>query len=250
MARAAADLPLAWPAWRHADVLGASRTSPLGLAAGQKGEREAFMVSVADAVRAAKKVGCSRIILEPGVVALSGEDGDTDLLDPSVGWTPDRAKAQFARRKTALNKALDQACRNLFDLLRTWDDVTFCLTPGRHVASIGDLSGLQALFEDRRDPRLAYWHDAAIAARRAELLGEDQGAWLEENAKVMQGMTLGDSADGQGYLPPGAGAVDHGLLSSYVPRTTGPLPVVLELQPAVDSAELAGAIAFLDKFDL
>ena len=60
------------------------------------------------------------------------------------------------------------------------------------------------------------------------------------------GMTLGDGSSSGVYLPPGAGGVDYGLLATYVPRTGNALPVVLELDVAIPSGELAGIIAMAD----
>jgi hypothetical protein len=44
--------------------------------------------------------------------------------------------------------------------------------------------------------------------------------------------------------------VDYPLLASYLRRPQGDLPACLELDPAVDRAELPGVHAFLDKFGL
>lgn len=249
MRAAADDLPVRWPAWRREDIFDSRRLPPLGLAS-PPGEASAYLRQVADAVRCARTLGSACVVLEAGLVPIRGEEGDTDLLDATVGWKADTAEAQHARRVVARDQALDRVCRNLFELLRTFDDMTFCLVASRHATGVADPSGLQAVFEDLGHPRLGYWHEAAVVARRAELLGEDQGGWLEPFANLMRGITLGDCADGRGYLPPGAGAVDHGLLSSYVPRSSGVMAAVIELDPAVDPAELAGAVAFLDKIDL
>ena len=112
---------------------------------------------------------------------------------------------------------------------------------GEHLKSVRTSLGLEAA-EDILD--------AAIAARRKELLLDDQGAWMEAFGTKLAGMTLADSADGQLYLPPGAGSVDFGLIANYRQRTGKPTPVVVELDPSVDAREIPGVHAFLTKWGL
>ena len=214
------------------------------------GERDTYFATVRDAVDTAGQLGCSTVILESGVVPLSGEAGPTDIGDDTIDWTRDKAAAQLARRAVQLDRALDKVCRNLFDLLKVSEDVTFCLTCSRHIASVADPKGLKAVFDDLRSPRLGYWHDAALVERRGQLLPEEPGNWLQEMSKHLRGMTLGDVSEGCLYRPPGAGGVDYGLLASYVLRSGNPMPAVLELDPAMDPAEIPGVHAFLNKFGL
>ena len=63
-------------------------------------------------------------------------------------------------------------------------------------------------------------------------------------------MTLGDTSAGRMYLPPGAGGVDYPLLGAYRLRSSGAMLAVIELDPGVDSGELPGVSAYLDKFGL
>ena len=149
-----------------------------------------------------------------------------------------------------MHDSLDAACRSLHRLCKQFEDIDFCLTGSRHIWSLGDPVALEAIFEDLPRRRLGYWHDAAVAARRQELLGEEQGQALESFSKVLCGMSLADIGGGEVYLPPGAGGVDYPLLRSYVLRAGRPLPGVVELDPGVDPGEIPGAHAFLDKFGL
>ena len=127
---------------------------------------------------------------------------------------------------------------------------SFGLTCTRHIWSLGDPAALEAVFEDLPRTRLGYWHDTAVAARRQELLGEEQGQALDKFSKLLCGISLGDSANGGVYLSPGTGGVDYPLLGSYVLRSGQPLPAAVELDPGVDPGEIPGAHAFLDKFGL
>ena len=244
------DLPARLPALRLAGILEVEPRPSSQLAAPREGERRTAEAAVEDAIQRARGLGCPLVILEPGIVAVGGERGPVDLGDLTHVWTSERAKAQLARRKPHLDQALDAACRSLHSLCKRFDDMRFALTCTRHVWSLGDPVALEAIFEDLPRRQLAYWHDAAVAARRWELLGEEQGRALEKFSKILCGISLGDSSEGGVYRTPGAGGVDYPLLGSYVLRSGQPLPAAVELDPAVDPGEIPGAHAFLDKFGL
>jgi sugar phosphate isomerase/epimerase len=245
------ELPARLPALRLAGILEVEPRPGSQLAAPNEGERQAGEAAVEDAIQLARRLGCPRLILDPGIVAVGGgERGPVDLGDLTFAWTSERATAQLARRKPYLDQALDAVCRSLHSLTRRFDDMAFALTCTRHVWSLGDPVALEAVFEDLPRARLGYWHDAAVAARRHELLGEEQGRALEKFSKLLCGISLGDSGNGRVYLAPGTGGVDYPLLGSYVLRSGHPLPAAVELDPAVDPGEIPGAHAFLDKFGL
>jgi hypothetical protein len=130
------------------------------------------------------------------------------------------------------------------------EDCEICLTPSRHVRGLGDPVGLAHVFEDLGSARLSYWHDAPLAARRQELLGTSQGQWLDDFCNRMSGMSLGDSSEGELYLPPGAGGVDYPLVAAYRRRFGQPIPAVVELDPSVEPSEISGVHAFLSKYGL
>lgn len=246
---AAADLPIDFPAVRAGSVF-AERSATAGLASPKDGERLAAVHAVQQAVALGRLLGCPTVVFEPGVVPLFGDIECEDLGDASYRWTPERAQALLARRKAARNAALDRACREVFALAKAFPDIDFCLTSGRSLRGVADRATLQDLFEDLGQLRLGYWHDAAVCARRQQVLGEDPGEWLETFGNRCRGFSLGDaSADGM-YLPPGSGGVDYGQLASYVRRSGAPLPVVLELDPSVPTGELAGMRSCLDKHGL
>ena len=243
-------LPARIAAVRVDGILDAEGTISAPLAATSAGERDAALVRIGDAVALAQSVGCTRVVLEPGVVRVFGEVGPVDLGDPGVGWTADRAAAQMARRNAQLAAALEAACRALHALCRRWPDITFCLTGSRHIMGLGEPRALATIYEDLRKLRLCYWHDAPIAARRQELLGLEQGEWLHPFVDRMAGISLGDANGGSLYLPPGAGRVDFPLLATYTRRFGKAIPAVLELDPGVEPGELKGVHAFLEKFGL
>lgn len=245
---AATDLPVTFAAVRVGSAL-ASRTPTAGLASANEGERWEAARAVEQAVGVARTLGSRLVILEPGLVPVSGEIEEDDLGEPSYRWTRERVTALLARRSVRRDVALDQACRSLHMLVRAYPEVTFCITSGRSIRSVADRAGLVDLFEDLRQLPLGYWHDPAIWARREEEIGEAPGEILETLGNRMMGMSLGDASRDGMYLPPGFGGVDYGLLASYVPREA-PLPAVLELDPSVSPRELGGILACLDKHGL
>ena len=248
--RALRALPATVVAVRIGSILTADDRPDAGLASSHAGERASAAAAVADAVRQAGELGAQRVVLEPGIVTVPGEPRATDLGDASAQWTPEAARTQLARRNAGLERALDASCRSLHALCRQFPETDFALTASRHVFGLGEAGSLEAIFEDLAGFRLSYWHDAPAEARRCELLGESPGRGLESFGNRISGMTLGDSADGQLYLPPGAGGVDYALVSAYRTRHAGRFPVVLELDPAVDPGEISGVLAFLSKFGL
>jgi sugar phosphate isomerase/epimerase len=249
LAEQASDLPVDFAAVRAGSVF-AERSATAGLALMKEGDRQAAVVAVQQAVATARIVGCPRVVIEPGVVPLLGEIECEDLGDASYQWTHERAHALLARRKAARNGDLDRVCRAIFAVARAFPDIQFCLTTGRSLRAVADRDSLGDLFEDLHQLNLGYWHDAAVCARREQILGEPQGEWLEMFGNRLWGMSLGDaSADGL-YLPPGSGGVDYGLLASYVRKSGAPTPVVLELDPSVSPSELSGMRSCLDKYGL
>jgi sugar phosphate isomerase/epimerase len=244
------DLPVRFPVVRVGSSL-AETSATAGLASAKEGERGAALQAVRQAVATAHVLGSRIVVLEPGVVPVFGEVEAEDLGDPGVRWTPERAQALLARRKVGRNGALDRACRELFGICRAFPDFHFCLTTGRSLRAVADLAGLQDIFEDLGSRvRLGYWHDAAVCARRQQVLGEAQGEWLETFGNRCAGFSLGDASSDGIYLPPGSGGVDYGLLASYVRRSGAPTPVVLDLDPAVPPSELSGIRSCLAKYGL
>lgn len=249
LAAGARELPVAFAAVRVGSVF-AERSATAGLASAQEGERQLAWQAVQHAVGIARTLGCPRVVLEPGVVPLFGEIEAEDLGEPNYQWTHERAQALLARRKVGRNAALDRACRAVHAIARAFPEMRFSLAAGRSLRGVADRSALQDLFEDLHQLELGYWHDAAVAARREQVLGEPQGEWLESFGNRLSGMALGDASPDGMYLPPGAGGVDYGLCRSYLPLAGAPKPVVLELDPAVSAGELPGMLACLDKHGL
>lgn len=243
------DFPVDFPAVRCSSIL-AERPDTAGLASARDGEQQLAFAAVAQAVDLARLVGARNVVLEPGLVAVFGEVEREDLGDPSYDWTPERAQALAARRRAALPAALDRVCRAVFALVRKFPDVTFCLTQSRSLLAVASVDALQLVFEDLDALRLGYWHDAGLAARREQVLGEAQGAWLEAFGSRCVGVSLGDARAEGLYLPPGAGVVDYSLLASYLRPQSRSLAATLELDPSVPSGELPGMRACLDKFGL
>lgn len=243
------ELPARITAIRVESILTAERRRDAPLASVNAGERALALQQIAEAAQLAAELGVRRLLLEPGIARVPGE-GSGDLADPAHPFTREQAKAQLARRNAVLTNALDASCRGLFEALRRHPELTFCLTGSRNLFGLGEPQALEAIFEDLGDPRLCYWHEAAVAAAREHLLGVPQGDWLERFRGRLAGVSVGDYAEGVLHLPPGAGAVDYPLLGAYRRRSETAFPVVLELDPSVPPSELPGMHAFLDKFGL
>lgn len=247
--RAAADLPVDFAVVRASNPL-AERSATYGLASSEAAERQAAVRVVGQAVASARQVGTPVVVLEPGAVPVFGAVEAEDLGDASQAWDLARAQPLLARRKVARNGALDRVCRVLYEIVKSFPDIEFCLTGSRSLLAVADLQGLLDIFEDLRQHKLGYWHDAAVCARREQVLGEAQGGWLELLGNRCRGFSLGDASPDGMYLPPGAGGVDYGLLASYVRRSGAPTPTVLELDLSVPPGELAGMRSCLDKHGL
>ncbi len=247
LAAAAADLPFRFGAVRASNPL-AERSATDSLAAAKEGDRHAAVRALHQAVAVARQVQCPVVVVDAGVVPVVGEVEAEDLGDPSREWTPPRVDALLARRRVGRNAALDRVCRELFQLVRGFPEIEFCLTQSRSLRAVADVAAVQDVFEDLAHVRLSYWHDAALCARREQVGLERQGEWLERFANRCRGMSLGDASPDGLYLPPGAGGVDYGMLAAYLPRGGAPLAAVVELDVAVPPAELPGIRSFLDKF--
>jgi sugar phosphate isomerase/epimerase len=246
---AAADLPVRVAAVRAGNPL-AEHSPTAGLCAAKDGERRAVRGAIEQAVVTARVLQCRVVVFDPGVVPVVGDVHAEDLGDPKHSWTEANVKALLARRNVGRNAALDRACREVFDLVKSFPEIHFCLTASRSVRGLADPGTLHDLFEDLANLRLGYWHDAALCARRSQVGIEPQGEWLDALANRLQGMSLGDGSPDGVYLPPGAGGVDYALLASYVPRSGTALPVVLDLDVGIAPGELPGIRSFLDKHGL
>jgi sugar phosphate isomerase/epimerase len=174
LAAAAGDLPFEFAAVRAGSGL-QTESATRGMASAKDGERQLAREAVRAAVATARTLGCPRVVLEPGAVPMTGEIEAEDLGDPGYRWTAERAQALLARRKVGRNAAVDRTCRELWGLARAFPDVEFSLTAGRSLRAVADLGGLADVFEDLKGLRLGYWHDAAVCARREQVLGEAQG---------------------------------------------------------------------------
>ena len=246
---AAADLPVTFSCVRAANPL-ADRSALSSLCSQSSGERVVAHRAVAEAVSTAATLGTDYVVLDLGVVGVQGEIEAEDVNEPNYEWSHERAQALVARRKVARNAFVDRACRELFAIIKAFPSMHFCVSQGRSLRSVLDLEAMQDIIEDLGGRRLGYWHDAGICARREQILGEEQGEWLEAFGNLLSGMTLGDASDEGLYLHPGSGGVDYGLCAAYVPRAGGPFPVALELDLSVAPGELPGIRSCLDKYGL
>jgi sugar phosphate isomerase/epimerase len=243
------DLPVRVAAVRVGSAM-AETSATAGLASAREPELATALAAIDAAVGIAMTLGCRTVLLEPGLVPVAGEIGAEDLADAAAALTAEKAAPLLARRKTALNAALDRVCRALFGVVRRYPDLQFALLASRSLRAVADRPALEAIFEDLSQLRLGYWHDAGVVGRRAEVLAETQGEWLEAFSHRCLGFMLADSsAEGIG-LPPGAGSVDYAMIGSYLRRTGKPLAGVVDLDPGVAPTEIPGLHSYLDKFGL
>lgn len=252
---AVSDLPFDIPA-AVAGARRAARPLEADLGSARGAERACARASLVDTARRAAGLGARILVFEPGHVPLSGGDEVMfdDLAEPGAaarGMTREAVAALAGRARSDRDAALDRVCREIHSLAQETDGVTLALAPSAWITGLGEPEALAAIFEDLGGlgRRLRYWHRPAIAAIRKQWLGEDQGLWLEQFADRMVGTDLSDGSDRQLGLLPGAGLVDYGMVASYTPRGR-PVPGVLDLDPAVEPAEVVGARSFLTKFGL
>ncbi len=244
------DLPFSLAALRLDPIDAGSAAQSSGIGSAHEGTRKAAQQALLTGMQQAASLGINRLVLEPGLVPVADEVGPENLADPGLAWTEDLAASQRARRRSRLESALDQSCRSLHWACSQMPEMELALTGSRSVFGLGEPEGLEAIFEDLSSCRLGYWHDTALTARRQEVLGEEQGDWLDRFSPRTLGISLGDSGDGRLDLPPGSGLVDYPLLSSYW-RHAGIKPtLVVELSPSVEQGEIPGVHAFLTKFGL
>ena len=249
LSAAAADLPFEFAVTRANDPL-SDHSATAGFPSGREGDRQMARRAVHDAVLTARAVGNPLVVLDVGVVPVVGDVVAEDLGDPQMRWAKETADALLARRKVGRNASVDRVCRGLFECIRDYPEIQFCLTQSRSLRGVLDVAAMRDICEDLASKKLGYWHDAAICARRQQVLAEPAGEWLELFGNRCRGMSLGDASPDGLYLPPGAGGVDYGMLATYVPTSGAPLPVVLELDVSVPASELPGMRSCLDKFGL
>lgn len=249
LAQAAAGLPVEFAAVRVGSPL-AETSATAGLASNQPGEVELARQAVRQAAATARLLGCRTVVFEPGLVPLLGNVDGEDLGESGRVLAPEAVQALLARRKAGRNQALQRVCREVHGLVRQFPELRFALCGGRSLRAVADRAALEDLFADLHQLPLGYWHDAAVSARREQVLGEPQGAWLETFGGRLWGISVGDASPAGMYLPPGAGGVDYGLLAGSLPRSGPGLPAVLELDPAVPPGELPGMRACLDRYGL
>jgi hypothetical protein len=176
--------------------------------------------------------------------------GNTDLAARGEPIGSDALASLRMRYLTHRDPGLDRAVRACHELLGACPTLHLALTGSFDLLGLGEPGALQACLEDLKQPRLGYWHDTGVAARREVAGLEPAGAWLEGLHKWLWGFTLSDSIHGEVLLPPGSGGVDYPLLASYMMKTHGPPPCVVEVDPGMSEVDVRWARACLRKFGL
>ncbi len=186
--------------------------------------RGASLVSPRDEVRApavaaaraagaaALAAGTTRVVLRAGELPdvdptrearwlerLSRE-GTSDALAADV-----RAAVDGSRRDR--DRFVEALCRALFELTRALPDVEWLLETPSRTGGLPRPDETEAVFAELPGRRLAYWHDAAHAARLHALGAVAADEWLARLGPRCAGVTISDWTPSASGLPPGAGTV-------------------------------------------
>jgi len=225
------------PLFEEEPYLGPGREGPASPAAPA---RQAALRDVEAALEQARRCGCPRILVRPGLLPVpSGWKGD--LLRSWEDLEEKRALVEELRAQ-GRDQALDRVCRFLHGLSRRAEGALLCLRNGFDLAGLDRPQDLAALVEDLGPRRVRIWVDAGAAALR-ELAGDGTlGGLLEEAAPWMEGLSLGDVRPGEAGLPPGMGRLDLPLLRDYGKTSGSQRPWILELGPSFGWETLAPAL--------
>ncbi len=204
--------------------LGPGREGP---ASPSREGREAALEEISRALDLAKRAGCPRILVRPGLLPVP-EGWKGDLRGPLEDLEGRRAQVEALREETR-DQALDRACRLLHGISRRAEGALLCLRNGFDLAGLDRAADLRDLAEDLGKERVRIWVDAGAATAR-ELAGDEPlGKLLEEASPFLEGLSLGDVRPGEAGLLPGMGRLDLPLVADYLKAPGFKRPWVLEV---------------------
>ena len=193
-----------------------------GLASPSREGRDAALEEVSCALDLAKRSGCPRILVRPGLLPVP-EGWKGDLRAPLDDREKKLAQVEALREK-ARDQALDRVCRLLHGISREAEGALLCLRNGFDLAGLDRPGDLLALVEDLGRRRVRIWVDAGAAAAR-ELAGDGALGELLETAAPF----IGDTRPGEAGLLPGMGYLDLPLVADYLRAPGFTRPWVLEV---------------------
>lgn len=150
------------------------------------------------------------IVVWPGRIPL---DEISSLSSEEESW-----EKKIAIRKKKAAPYLERLCRTLFDMSRKYPDLVFCLPPARHIEDIPLFPEMEAILDDLKTVRLAYWHNPANCHFLQKIGLEGQEPWLYQYAKNMAGIHLEDAAGKEGLYPAGTGEIAFKNLKNDLPK--------------------------------
>ncbi len=212
------------PLLEEGPPLGPGREGP---ASPSREGREAALEEISQALKLARRAGCPRILVRPGLLPVP-EGWKGDLRGPLEDLEERRAQVEGLREK-ARDQALDRVCRFLHGISMEADGVLLCLRNGFDLAGLDRAADLRALAEDLGRERVRIWVDTGAATAR-ELAGDGSlGELLEEASPFLEGLSIGDVRPGEAGLLPGMGSLDLPLVADYLKAPGFRRPWVLEV---------------------
>ena len=203
-----------------------------------------------DRVAFAAEIGCQRIVVHGGAVAIPGieerlrhAEGVISRGD-SAGELLEEIRALVAGKREA---GLERVCRALHALCRANPDLSFGLLhavkPHEYLAT----AALRDVLDDVRAPNLGVWADVG-ALRAAEHFGcEPLSLVLPNFASRLLGLDLHDALGLRAHLPPGQGVVDWKLVADNAPRGA---VRILDLEVGTRPETIRAARAALEQLGL
>ncbi len=203
-----------------------------------------------ETARAARKLGASRIVLRLGrypgedlrkISEQAAELFAKDGLSEGVRELLATARGLILSQREGL---VDRAVRVLHSLLKVDQDMSFCIETRRNLFEFPDIESAGYIFEDLKNPRLKYWHDAG-AAHAQELLGlASHDEWLDRFGPLLEGVRLHDALGLEDRLPPGAGEIDFRKILDALPAES---VRILDIDEGCTAAEMRMGLNELEK---
>ena len=203
-----------------------------------------------DTARAARSLAAPRVVrrlgffpgaerreLAPQIKDLFAAEGLTTAVRELLA----RAHAIILPQRETL---VDRAVRTLHSLLRAEREVIFCVVTRHKFFEFPDIESAGYIFEDLKNPRLRYWHDAG-AAHAQDVLGlAAHDEWLDRFGPLLDGVSVYDAVGLDGRLPPGAGEIDFGKIRDALPAES---LSIIDIGPECSTAEMRMGLNELEK---
>lgn len=210
--------------------------------------RECALNSLRRHLKLAQRYGCQVVVvrgceLEDKALREEAEKLQAKLAkDPTDETLRANAREFVHRVHKKSHRQLEHLCRSLFDLLTEFPETRIAIEGGSSLVDLFNFESVGLALSDLSRHGLGYWHDTGQIHLRERQGLEAQGRWLDSYANRMLGVHLGDAAEGQCQLPPGAGEVDFKLVKDFLPANA---ERVVEINSRHGRAEILAAVQFL-----